>query len=94
MINLNKSSIFSLYYLLNKRPSKKYVYGSRFNIDINVQVTNKKEDAFESQCILTLPYGVNYVKTFSSQNFAVWFIFIIEKNINIHLFKALIHAIY
>ncbi len=49
-------------------PSKKYVYGSRYNIDLNIQIENSKEDAFEAQCHIVLPYGVDYVKAFLSQN--------------------------
>lgn len=49
-------------------PSKKYVYGSRYNIDLNIKIENRKEDAFEAQCHITLPYGVDYVKAFLSQN--------------------------
>lgn len=49
-------------------PSKKYIYGSRYNIDLNIKIENKKEDAFEAQCHVILPYGVDYVKAFISQN--------------------------
>jgi hypothetical protein len=50
------------------RLSKKYIYGSRQNIDLNINIENIKEDAFEAQCIITLPVGVDYVKAFTNQN--------------------------
>ncbi|CAF0823367.1 unnamed protein product [Brachionus calyciflorus] len=49
-------------------PTKKYIYGSQNYIDINIHVENTKEDAFESQCLITLPQGVNYVKAFITQS--------------------------
>jgi integrin alpha 8 len=48
--------------------AKTYVYGSRRNIDISVSVENVGEDAFESQCQITLPHGVDFVKAFLNQN--------------------------
>jgi hypothetical protein len=53
-------------------PSKKYIFGSREHIDINIQIFNKREDAFESQCTIVLPQGVNYVKTFFTQGYSVF----------------------
>lgn len=60
-----------MYYL---RQSKKYIYGSRQNIDLNINIENIKEDAFEAQCIITLPNGVDYVKAFTNQNSLVSFV--------------------
>ena len=51
-----------------KSESKKYIYGSRENIDLVINIENSKEDAFEAQCHLTLPLGVDYVKAFFNQN--------------------------
>jgi hypothetical protein len=48
--------------------AKTYVYGSRRSIDISVSVENLGEDAFEAQCHLTLPHGVDFVKAFLNQN--------------------------
>ena len=48
-------------------PSLTYVYGSGENIDLNVKIGNGGEDAFEAQCHINLPHGVDYVKAFVSQ---------------------------
>jgi len=45
-------------------PSLSHVYGSDESIDLNVKVVNAGEDAFEAQCLITLPRGVDYVKAF------------------------------
>lgn len=66
-----KKFYLKINHLFVNRPSKKYVYGSRYNIDLNIKIENKKEDAFEAQCHVTLPYGVDYVKAFISQNINV-----------------------
>jgi integrin alpha 8 len=49
-------------------PSKKYIYGSRKNIDLNINIENRGDDAFEAQCIITLPFGVDYVKAASIES--------------------------
>jgi hypothetical protein len=45
-------------------PSLSHLYGSDDAIDLNVKVLNAAEDAFEAQCIISLPRGVDYVKAF------------------------------
>ena len=47
------------------------MYGSRRNIDIYVSVENAKEDAFEAQCHITLPHGVDFVKAFLTPNISL-----------------------
>ena len=72
---LNSFKIFKLIYfkkIFISRPTKKYIYGSQNYIDINIHVENTKEDAFESQCLITLPQGVNYVKAFITQSSLVF----------------------
>ena len=44
------------------------MYGSDENVDLNIQIDNRNEDAFEAQCHIVLPKGVDYVKAFTSQN--------------------------
>ena len=48
--------------------AKSYVYGSRRSIDLFISVENAKEDAFEAQCQIVLPHGVDFVKAFVNQN--------------------------
>lgn len=48
-------------------PSLTHVYGSGEHIDLNIKAANVGEDAFEAQCFITLPHGVDYVKAFVNQ---------------------------
>jgi hypothetical protein len=59
------------------RPSKKFIFDSRHHIDINIQIENRKEDAFETQCHISLPPGVDYVKTFFNQQSLVSYAFFV-----------------
>lgn len=55
-------------------PSLTHVYGSTDHIDLNIKVLNELEDAFEAQCYITLPFGVDYVKAFLSHKSMVRYI--------------------